>query len=76
MYDLRSYICANVVGMRVLVKTISSGIMRTLCDVCESAAALVFCAADEASLCRCCDEKVYISPFCNFVFAFTDFLFE
>lgn len=48
--------------MRVLVKTISSGIMRTLCDVCESAAALVFCAADEASLCRSCDEKVHM---CN-----------
>lgn len=50
------------------MKTISSEIMRTLCDVCESAAALVFCAADEASLCRSCDEKVYLSPFCNFVF--------
>lgn len=36
--------------------------MRTLCDVCESAAALVFCAADEASLCRSCDEKVHM---CN-----------
>lgn len=34
------------------------GIMRTLCDVCESAAAILFCAADEASLCRACDEKV------------------
>ncbi|KAL8098076.1 B-box zinc finger protein 18-like [Apium graveolens] len=37
-------------------------IMRTVCDVCESAAALVFCAADEASLCRSCDEKVHM---CN-----------
>ncbi|KAI9182394.1 hypothetical protein LWI28_024931 [Acer negundo] len=36
--------------------------MRTLCDVCESAAAIVFCAADEASLCRSCDEKVHM---CN-----------
>lgn len=32
--------------------------MRTLCDVCESAAAILFCAADEAALCRSCDEKV------------------
>lgn len=32
--------------------------MRTLCDVCESAAAILFCAADEASLCRDCDDKV------------------
>lgn len=32
--------------------------MRTLCDVCESAAAILFCAADEAALCRACDEKV------------------
>jgi len=32
--------------------------MRTLCDACESAAAIVFCAADEAALCRACDEKV------------------
>ncbi|KAM7479361.1 hypothetical protein LguiA_027574 [Lonicera macranthoides] len=36
--------------------------MRTLCDVCESAAAILFCAADEASLCRACDEKVHM---CN-----------
>ena len=35
-----------------------SSIMRTLCDACESAAAIVFCAADEAALCRACDEKV------------------
>ena len=34
--------------------------MRTLCDVCESAAAIVFCAADEAALCSSCDEKVFI----------------
>lgn len=32
--------------------------MRTLCDVCESAPAILFCAADEAALCRACDEKV------------------
>ncbi|KAG6410841.1 hypothetical protein SASPL_128911 [Salvia splendens] len=32
--------------------------MRTLCDVCESAAAILFCAADEASLCRACDDKM------------------
>lgn len=36
----------------------SERIMRTLCDACESAAAIVFCAADEAALCRACDEKV------------------
>ncbi|XP_034684594.1 B-box zinc finger protein 19-like isoform X1 [Vitis riparia] len=36
--------------------------MRTLCDVCESAAAILFCAADEAALCRDCDEKVHM---CN-----------
>ncbi|XP_048437031.1 B-box zinc finger protein 18 isoform X3 [Pyrus x bretschneideri] len=36
--------------------------MRTLCDVCESAAAILFCAADEAALCRSCDEKVHL---CN-----------
>ncbi|XP_052204536.1 B-box zinc finger protein 18 isoform X2 [Diospyros lotus] len=36
--------------------------MRTLCDVCESAAAILFCAADEAALCRACDEKVHM---CN-----------
>lgn len=33
--------------------------MRTVCDVCESAAAILFCAADEAALCRSCDDKVY-----------------
>lgn len=33
--------------------------MRTLCDACESAAAIVFCAADEAAFCRACDEKVF-----------------
>lgn len=36
--------------------------MRTLCDVCESAAAILFCAADEAALCRACDDKVHL---CN-----------
>ncbi|PSS26018.1 B-box zinc finger protein [Actinidia chinensis var. chinensis] len=36
--------------------------MRTLCDVCESASAIIFCAADEAALCRACDEKVHM---CN-----------
>ncbi|XP_038693353.1 B-box zinc finger protein 19-like [Tripterygium wilfordii] len=36
--------------------------MRTLCDVCENAAAILFCAADEAALCRACDEKVHM---CN-----------
>ncbi|XVF01000.1 hypothetical protein REPUB_Repub04eG0050300 [Reevesia pubescens] len=36
--------------------------MRTLCDACESAAAILFCAADEAALCRSCDEKVHM---CN-----------
>lgn len=37
------------------------GTMRTLCDACESAAAILFCAADEAALCRACDEKVLFS---------------
>ncbi|KAM0895013.1 hypothetical protein ACQ4PT_024121 [Festuca glaucescens] len=32
--------------------------MRTICDVCESAVAVLFCAADEAALCRPCDEKI------------------
>ncbi|PIN26852.1 hypothetical protein CDL12_00396 [Handroanthus impetiginosus] len=36
--------------------------MRTLCDACESAPAVLFCAADEAALCRACDEKVHM---CN-----------
>ncbi|KAL5706588.1 hypothetical protein ACHQM5_024734 [Ranunculus cassubicifolius] len=36
--------------------------MRTLCDVCESAAATLFCAADEAALCPACDDKVHL---CN-----------
>ncbi|KAB5541500.1 hypothetical protein DKX38_014474 [Salix brachista] len=36
--------------------------MRTICDVCESSAAILFCAADEAALCRSCDEKVHM---CN-----------
>lgn len=33
--------------------------MRTLCDVCERAAAVFFCAADEAALCHSCDDKVH-----------------
>ncbi|XP_062076902.1 B-box zinc finger protein 19-like [Humulus lupulus] len=33
--------------------------MRTLCDVCEKAAAILFCAADEAALCSSCDDKVH-----------------
>ncbi|KAL6494793.1 hypothetical protein OROGR_031593 [Orobanche gracilis] len=37
--------------------------MRTLCDVCESAAAILFCAADEAALCRACDDKVSMGCF-------------
>jgi hypothetical protein len=36
--------------------------MRTICDVCESAPAVLFCAADEAALCRPCDEKVNSAP--------------
>ncbi|OEL23987.1 hypothetical protein BAE44_0014992 [Dichanthelium oligosanthes] len=36
--------------------------MRAICDVCESAPAVLFCAADEAALCRPCDEKVHM---CN-----------
>ncbi|KAB2047239.1 hypothetical protein ERO13_A13G030300v2 [Gossypium hirsutum] len=36
--------------------------MRTICDVCDRAAAIIFCAADEAALCRSCDEKVHM---CN-----------
>ncbi|KAK1261287.1 putative salt tolerance-like protein [Acorus gramineus] len=36
--------------------------MRTICDVCESAPASLFCAADEAALCHACDEKVHM---CN-----------
>ncbi|PON99900.1 B-box-type zinc finger [Trema orientale] len=36
--------------------------MRTLCDVCEKAAAILFCAADEAALCTSCDQKVHM---CN-----------
>lgn len=42
--------------------------MRTLCDACESAAAIVFCAADEAALCRACDEKVVDSTSINILF--------
>lgn len=33
--------------------------MRTLCDVCEAGPARLFCAADEAALCKACDEKVH-----------------
>ncbi|KAK8950810.1 Zinc finger protein CONSTANS-LIKE 3 [Platanthera zijinensis] len=33
--------------------------MRIICDVCESAPAVLFCAADEAALCRPCDDKVH-----------------
>ncbi|XP_010531479.1 PREDICTED: B-box zinc finger protein 19-like [Tarenaya hassleriana] len=36
--------------------------MRILCDACESTAAILFCAADEAALCHSCDEKVHM---CN-----------
>ncbi|CAK9320723.1 unnamed protein product [Citrullus colocynthis] len=36
--------------------------MRILCDSCESAAATLFCAADEAALCAICDTKVHM---CN-----------
>ncbi|XP_020243340.1 B-box zinc finger protein 19 [Asparagus officinalis] len=36
--------------------------MRTICDACESAAAVLFCAADEAALCTSCDHKVHM---CN-----------
>ncbi|KAJ6807451.1 B-box zinc finger protein 19-like [Iris pallida] len=36
--------------------------MRTICDVCENATAALFCAADEAALCRSCDYKVHM---CN-----------
>ncbi|CAN6482538.1 unnamed protein product [Victoria cruziana] len=36
--------------------------MRTICDVCEGAPAILFCAADEAALCGACDEKVHM---CN-----------
>ncbi|KAJ4774823.1 B-box zinc finger family protein [Rhynchospora pubera] len=36
--------------------------MPMICDVCESAPAILFCAADEAALCRPCDEKVHM---CN-----------
>lgn len=32
--------------------------MRAVCDVCESAPARVFCAADQAAMCAACDEKV------------------
>ena len=44
--------------------------MRTLCDVCEGAAAIFFCAADEAALCRACDEKVNILNWVLFILTF------
>jgi hypothetical protein len=40
--------------------------MKILCDVCEGAAARMFCAADEAALCLRCDEKVVEIPFTFF----------
>jgi len=40
--------------------------MKILCDVCEGAAARMFCAADEAALCLRCDEKVVEIPFIFF----------
>jgi hypothetical protein len=40
--------------------------MKILCDVCEGAAARLFCAADEAALCLRCDEKVVEIPFIFF----------
>lgn len=45
-----------------LVKWKWDVIMRIICDVCESAAAILFCAADEAALCRACDDKVWELP--------------
>ena len=42
--------------------------MRTICDVCESSAAILFCAADEAALCRSCDEKVTIDLYSYNIF--------
>ncbi|KAJ1386315.1 B-box-type zinc finger [Sesbania bispinosa] len=36
--------------------------MPALCDVCKSAAAILFCVADEAALCYACDDKVHM---CN-----------
>lgn len=33
--------------------------MKVLCDVCERAAAVVVCCADEAALCWSCDEKIH-----------------
>ncbi|CAM8912214.1 hypothetical protein QQ045_024118 [Rhodiola kirilowii] len=36
--------------------------MRPICDVCEGAAAILFCAADEAALCQSCDDQVHM---CN-----------
>lgn len=51
--------------------------MRILCDACENAAAIVFCAADEAALCRPCDEKVISFSFlcvCLLVYCFDGFV--
>lgn len=48
--------------------------MRTLCDACEGAAAVVFCAADEAALCRSCDEKVCFPNTLDY-FSYTPFCF-
>ncbi|KAJ0798196.1 putative transcription factor interactor and regulator Znf-B family [Helianthus annuus] len=33
--------------------------MKIQCDVCEASEAIVFCAADEASLCSACDHRVH-----------------
>ncbi|GAB2219868.1 hypothetical protein Drorol1_Dr00007507 [Drosera rotundifolia] len=33
--------------------------MKIQCDVCQKREAMVFCAADEAALCECCDHKVH-----------------
>ncbi|KAL9259746.1 B-box zinc finger protein 20-like protein [Drosera capensis] len=33
--------------------------MKIQCDVCQKKEAIVFCAADEAALCECCDRKVH-----------------
>ncbi|KAK9013056.1 hypothetical protein V6N11_041078 [Hibiscus sabdariffa] len=46
----------------MLLGIVLTSYMRILCDACEIAAAILFCAADEAALCRACDEKVHM---CN-----------
>ncbi|KAM0017264.1 putative transcription factor interactor and regulator Znf-B family [Helianthus debilis subsp. tardiflorus] len=33
--------------------------MKIQCNVCESVEATVFCCADDAALCRSCDEKIH-----------------